>query len=85
MAKGQDFLRSGAVTGVNCTMVPSEIEAGGNTAHNESRHVMTEVQSLVSTEESGDQLELGTLERMQFREVSSSLPTTVPTVADKKA
>lgn len=42
-------------------MVSSEIEAGGNTAHSESRHVMTEIQNLVSTEKSGNQLEPGTL------------------------
>lgn len=62
-------------------MISSEIEAGGNTAHSESRHVMTEVQSLVSTEESRNQLEPGTLTGENAVQGSQQLsPTPVPTV-----
>lgn len=35
--------------------------AGDETAHSESKDVLTKVLSFVSTEESGDQLELGSL------------------------
>lgn len=61
MSTGQDFLRSGAVLTVRWS--PSGIEAGSNTAHSEFKDVMTKVQSFVSTEKNGDQLELGTFTR----------------------
>lgn len=53
-------------------MIPSGIEAG-NTAHSESKDIMTKVQSCVSTEESGDQLELGTLTRENVVQGSQQL------------